>query len=69
MQDAIATWFPECTVLSVMHRLGSISAYDRVVVLHQGEVVECGSPGELLGRHDSRLLGMYKAGGYDGCEG
>jgi len=65
MRDAIATWFPQCTVLSVMHRLDSIRTYDRVVVLHQGEMVECDSPDDLLGRADSRLSGMYKAGGYD----
>lgn len=46
-----------------MHRLDSIRAYDKVVVLQLGEVVKCDSPGELLGRDGSRLLGVNKAGG------
>lgn len=63
MQEAIATRFPNCTILSVMHRLDAIRSFDKVVVLHEGEIVEHGAPDKLL-VVDSRLLAMYKAGGY-----
>jgi ATP-binding cassette, subfamily C (CFTR/MRP), member 1 len=65
MQEAIATRFPNCTILSVMHRLDSIRSFDKVVVLHQGDIVEHDGPDKLLAEgSDSRLLAMYKAGGY-----
>lgn len=63
MQEAIATKFPSCTVLSVMHRLDTIGSFDKVVVLHEGEIVEHDTPNKLLAI-ESRLLAMYKAGGY-----
>jgi ABC-type multidrug transport system fused ATPase/permease subunit len=63
MQDAISTRFPSCTVLSVMHRLDTIRSFDKVVVLHEGAIVEYDSPHMLLAT-DSKLLAMYKASGY-----
>ncbi|KAH8201947.1 hypothetical protein TruAng_003860 [Truncatella angustata] len=63
MQDVIATGFPNCTVLSVMHRLNTIRRFDKVIVLHEGEIVEYDEPNTLLAK-ESRLLEMYKAGGY-----
>ncbi|KAK6075818.1 ABC transporter [Seiridium cupressi] len=63
MQDVIATGFPNCTVLSVMHRLNTIRRFDKVIVLHEGEIVDYDEPNTLLAK-ESRLLEMYKAGGY-----
>lgn len=63
MQEAIATKFPSCTVLSVMHRLDTIRSFDKVVVLHEGDIVEHDTPSKLLAT-ESKLLAMYKAGGY-----
>ena len=63
MQDVIATGFPNCTILSVMHRLNTIRQFDKVIVLHEGEIVDYDDPNTLLAK-ESRLLEMYKAGGY-----
>lgn len=63
MQDAIDTEFSNCTVLAVMHRLGSIRKFDKVLVLEDGQVAEYDSPAVLLAKDDSRLAALYKASG------
>nr|XP_009681743.1 PREDICTED: multidrug resistance-associated protein 1 isoform X3 [Struthio camelus australis] len=48
IQSTIKSQFEECTVLTIAHRLNTIMDYTRVLVLDRGEVVECGSPENLL---------------------
>ncbi|KFO86646.1 Multidrug resistance-associated protein 1, partial [Buceros rhinoceros silvestris] len=48
IQSTIKSQFEECTVLTIAHRLNTIMDYSRVLVLERGEVVECGSPDDLL---------------------
>ncbi|XP_051630917.1 multidrug resistance-associated protein 1 isoform X4 [Manacus candei] len=48
IQSTIKSQFEECTVLTIAHRLNTIMDYTRVLVLERGEVVECGSPEQLL---------------------
>jgi ABC-type multidrug transport system fused ATPase/permease subunit len=38
----------DCTVIAIAHRLHTIRQFDRIVVLDQGRMVECGTPEELL---------------------
>ncbi|KAL8660630.1 MAG: hypothetical protein Q9202_006375 [Teloschistes flavicans] len=49
VQSAILTAFKESTVLVIAHRLSTIVDFDKIVVLDDGMVVECGSPRKLLG--------------------
>ena len=42
--------FRNKTVITIAHRINTILDSDRVVVLEKGEVVECGSPRELVER-------------------
>ncbi|SJX64743.1 related to YBT1-Vacuolar, full-size ABC protein transporting bile acids [Sporisorium reilianum f. sp. reilianum] len=48
VQRVIRTSLSDSIVLCIAHRLKSVIDYDRVVVLQDGRVVECGSPRELL---------------------
>ena len=48
--------FNGVTVLSIAHRLNTLSKYDKVVVLDKGRVVEIGNPDELR----KRVKGIYK---------
>uniref|UniRef100_A0A8C0VLB2 Multidrug resistance-associated protein 1 n=1 Tax=Cyanistes caeruleus TaxID=156563 RepID=A0A8C0VLB2_CYACU len=48
IQSTIKSQFEECTVLTIAHRLNTIMDYTRVLVLERGEVVECGTPDQLL---------------------
>ncbi|KAJ3938721.1 uncharacterized protein N0V96_011453 [Colletotrichum fioriniae] len=61
MQRIIEEEFSKQTVVSVIHRLGFIEKYDRVLLLKQGEVVEWDTPDVLLATDSEfrRLLDSY----------
>lgn len=48
MQEALQGWFSQCTVLIIAHRLRSVMDCSRVLVMDKGQVVESGSPAQLL---------------------
>jgi ABC-type multidrug transport system fused ATPase/permease subunit len=48
IQSIIASKFQEKTVLTIAHRLTTISNYDKIIVLDKGVLIEFGSPSELL---------------------
>lgn len=50
MQLIIRKEFAQHTIVTVAHRLNTISDSDMVAVLHEGKLVEFGPPGELLDR-------------------
>jgi len=50
LQEAVGKNFKGATILSVAHRLGTIIDYDKILVLGCGELLEFGSPRELLER-------------------
>jgi len=60
MQDIIATEFAGCTVVAVMHRLEHLAGYDRVALMEDGRVVECGEPVELM-VGDTKLAALRAA--------
>ena len=71
MQNIIDTEFKDHTVLAVMHRLGFVDRYDKVLMLDAGRMVEFDSPRALLER-PSAFLKLFEAGGHkarhDGSE-
>ncbi|KAM9583858.1 ATP-binding cassette sub-family C member 6 isoform 1-T1 [Trichechus inunguis] len=48
IQAALGSWFAQCTVLLIAHRLRSVMDCTRVLVMDKGQVAESGSPAELL---------------------
>ncbi|GMR57483.1 hypothetical protein PMAYCL1PPCAC_27678, partial [Pristionchus mayeri] len=50
--------FAHATVISIAHRLECIESYDRVLVMHDGEVAEFNSPENLLKNPDSKYSKM-----------
>ncbi|XP_070340970.1 ATP-binding cassette sub-family C member 6 isoform X2 [Equus asinus] len=48
MQAALGSWFAQCTVLLIAHRLRSVMDCTRVLVMDNGQVAESGSPAQLL---------------------
>ncbi|KAK1624485.1 ABC transporter [Colletotrichum phormii] len=62
MQDVVDTEFVGCTVLAVMHRLGHVVRYDKVALLGNGEVLEFGTPEELISAN-TKFAELYRIGG------
>lgn len=48
IQHTLRTKFTDCTVLTIAHRLNTIIDSNRILVLDAGQIVEFGSPYELL---------------------
>ncbi len=65
IQDSLAELMREKTVIVIAHRLSTLAHLDRIVVLHEGRVVEDGSHASLLARqgHYARMWAM-QAGGF-----
>ncbi|KAJ3114495.1 hypothetical protein HDU96_002009 [Phlyctochytrium bullatum] len=57
IQDTIRTEFSDCTVLTIAHRLKTIADYDRVLVLDHGDLIENGSPLELI---EESKVGVFR---------
>ena len=64
IQSSLETLMKNRTVIVVAHRLSTISYLDRILVFHQGEVIEDGNHDELLRRngHYARLWRMQVGG-------
>jgi ATP-binding cassette subfamily B protein len=65
IQDSIESLMRGRTAIVIAHRLSTIAHLDRIVVFHEGEVVEDGTHAELLARkgHYWRMWSM-QAGGF-----
>jgi ATP-binding cassette, subfamily C (CFTR/MRP), member 1 len=61
MQDIIDDEFKARTVLSVMHRLTHVERYDRVALFESGQIVELGSPTELMATRGTRFAEVYRS--------
>ncbi|KAK9249756.1 P-loop containing nucleoside triphosphate hydrolase [Lipomyces tetrasporus] len=58
MEDIIAEYFADCTVISIVHRYGNILTFDKVALLERGVLVEFDRPDVLLSR-ESRFRALY----------
>jgi len=58
-QETLAQLSKERTILAIAHRLSTVRAADRIVVLEEGRIVDMGRHEELLGSSVSyrRFLG------------
>ncbi|KAJ2455102.1 Canalicular multispecific organic anion transporter 1 [Coemansia sp. RSA 2336] len=50
IQSVIQREFRNCTVLTIAHRLETVMHSDRIIVMDHGQIVEVGSPQELIKR-------------------
>ncbi|RPA83475.1 P-loop containing nucleoside triphosphate hydrolase protein [Ascobolus immersus RN42] len=70
IRESLKTSFAGTTTIIIAHRLEGVMDADKVVVMGSGEVLEVGSPDELMGKADSVFRGMVLAGkGNKGGEG
>lgn len=60
IQSALETLMRDRTTVVIAHRLSTIEHADKVLVLDEGEIVECGTHRALLGEN-GRYASLYKA--------
>jgi ABC-type multidrug transport system fused ATPase/permease subunit len=63
MEDAVTNALlqdKKRTVIAVAHRLRSITAFDRIIVLKEGRILEVGTPEELLSKPDGEFSQLSK---------
>ena len=58
LQEAVNKSFRDATIISVAHRLDTVIENDYILVLGHGEILEYGSPGELIRRKDGHFASM-----------
>jgi ATP-binding cassette subfamily B protein len=58
IQEALSRLFKGRTVIAIAHRLSTLDAFDRIVVLERGLIVEDGAPRRLL-QTPGVYSGMY----------
>ncbi|KAF9927241.1 hypothetical protein BGZ67_007627 [Mortierella alpina] len=63
IQKAIRVEFAASTVVTIAHRINTIIDYDRILVMHQGEVAEYDSPQNLLNDPDSAFSKLVSEAG------
>ncbi|KKS95705.1 hypothetical protein A3B05_01700 [Candidatus Giovannonibacteria bacterium RIFCSPLOWO2_01_FULL_43_160] len=59
IQKAIEGLRGKITVLAIAHRLSTVKASDKLIVLDEGKIIEEGSPEELLKNKDSYFFKVY----------
>jgi len=53
----------KCTTITIAHRIQTLLDYDKVLVLHEGQVAEYDDPQKLLKQTNSRFRSLAKDGG------
>jgi len=67
VQEALHGRFAASTVLTVAHRLQTVLASDRILVLDAGCVAELGPPADLLANPGSHLSALAREAGLSSC--
>ncbi|KDO33637.1 hypothetical protein SPRG_01607 [Saprolegnia parasitica CBS 223.65] len=65
IQDAVRSCFADVTLLVIAHRLETILHCDKILVLHQGRVVEYDTPTTLLAKDGGAFQGLMQQAGLD----
>ncbi|KEG08490.1 putative multidrug resistance-associated protein [Trypanosoma grayi] len=61
IQHTVMTAFASHTVITIAHRLHTVAAYDKIIVMDHGVVAEVGAPRELVANPSSMFRAMVQA--------
>jgi ABC-type multidrug transport system fused ATPase/permease subunit len=59
IQNAILTTLKDSTVITIAHRLKTILDYDRIFVFENGQLIEQGTPKELIENKNGHFYSLY----------
>ena len=57
----VGSEFQDATVITIAHRLNSVLDADKIMVLDEGQLVELGTPKELMARSGGRFRSLVNA--------
>ena len=60
IHEIIKKEFKDTTILTIAHRIQTISDYDRILVMNKGQVAEFDSPKILLSNQNSLFFKLVK---------
>ena len=61
IQRTVRSEFRDATVITIAHRLNSVLDADTIMVLDEGQLVELGTPKELMARSGGRFRSLVNA--------
>jgi ATP-binding cassette subfamily B protein len=61
VQRALRTILADRTAIIIAHRLSTVEIADRVLVMEHGQIVEDGSPSDLIAEHHGRFSALHEA--------
>lgn len=67
IQETIRTHLKDATILTIAHRLFTLADYDKIIVMEEGLVAECGRPHDLLQREGGKFSGLVDSLGSAGA--
>jgi ABC-type multidrug transport system fused ATPase/permease subunit len=59
IQNAVDEMFKDSTVITIAHRIQTVRKCDRIFVMDNGKVVECGKPDVLINDKESKFYSLY----------
>ncbi|KAJ3359817.1 hypothetical protein HDU91_004794 [Kappamyces sp. JEL0680] len=65
IQTTLRREFADCTILCIAHRLRTVADYDKILVLDKGEVLEFGTPLDLMQAKGQFYNMCQESGDYD----
>lgn len=65
IQKTIRKTFKDCTVLTIAHRINTILDYDRIIVMHNGKIVENDTPTNLMHVSNGYFKQLVRESGID----
>jgi len=63
VQSTVQKEFKQCTILTIAHRLSSVSTCDKILVMKKGQVLELDTPTNLMSNPNSEFNKMMSAAG------
>lgn len=59
IQKNINKYFNNQTIICIAHRLSTLKEMDKIVVIESGNIVDSGTPGEIIPKYESRVEDIY----------